>query len=80
MLCPLSHLPRNIFKAPKTDSGVKKSAKGLIRVEKNGNEFVMFDEQTPQQENSGDLKEIFVDGRLVNETSLDEIRTRLAIE
>ena len=70
---------RNIFKAPKTDSGVKKSAKGLIRVEKNANGFVMFDEQTPQEENSGELKVIFLDGRIVKETSLNEVRNLLAI-
>jgi len=71
---------RNIFKAPKTDSGVKKSAKGLIRVEKSSNGYVMFDEQSPQQESMGELKEIFLNGRIVKETSLNEVRDLLAIE
>lgn len=71
--------PRNIFKAPKTDNGVKKSAKGLIRVEKNQDGFVLFDEQTAEEENQGELKDVFLNGKLVAETSLDEIRKRLTV-
>jgi len=69
--------PRNIFKDPKTDSGVKKSAKGLLRVEKEGDNFVLYDEQTPEQEQQGEMKEVFRDGELLVSQSLEEIRKRL---
>jgi nicotinamide phosphoribosyltransferase len=69
--------PRNIFKDPKTDNGVKKSAKGLLRVEKEGDNFVLYDEQTPEQEQQGELKEVFCNGKLIAEQSLEEIRKRL---
>lgn len=68
---------RNIFKNPKTDSGTKKSAKGLLRVELENGEYVLYDEQTPEQEQQGELKEVFRDGQLLISQSLEEIRTRL---
>jgi nicotinamide phosphoribosyltransferase len=66
-----------LYKDPVTDSGMKKSAKGLLRVEKDGNDFVLFDQQTLEQEASGELQSVFVDGKLVKETSLSEIRSLL---
>lgn len=71
---------RTIFKDPKTDNGVKKSAKGLLRVEldKNG-EYVLFDDQTEEQESLGALKTVFEDGELFNEVTLAEIRSRLMV-
>lgn len=62
-----------IFKDPKTDSK-KKSAKGLLRVEIEGGKYVLYDQQTPEQEQQGELKTVFKDGVLVKETSLAEIR------
>lgn len=69
---------REIFKDPITDSGEKKSARGLIRVESTDAGFQMFDQQTRQQETQGELVTVFEDGKLVFETSLMEIRKRLA--
>jgi nicotinamide phosphoribosyltransferase len=71
---------RDIFKDPKTDSGTKKSAKGLLRVEKEGNSFILHDQQTVDQENQGLLETVFVDGKLVNPVSLAEIRSRVSSE
>ena len=71
---------RDIFKDPKTDSGTKKSAKGLLRVEKEGNTLVLHDQQTVDQENQGLLETVFVDGKLVNPVSLAEIRSRVSSE
>jgi len=71
---------RDIFKDPKTDSGTKKSAKGLLRVEKEGNTLVLHDQQTVDQENQGLLQPVFVDGKLVNPVSLAEIRSRVSSE
>lgn len=63
-----------LSKDPKTDDGTKKSAKGLLRVEKVGDDFVLFDQQTREQEQQGELKVVFEDGKLVKETTLNEIR------
>ena len=70
---------RELFKDPITDSGVKKSAKGLLRVEKSKDGFVLYDQQTAEQEQQGALKTVFENGQLLHECSLDEIRERLAI-
>jgi len=64
-------------KTPKTAATSKTSAKGLLRVEKEGDNFVLYDQQTPEQEQQGELKTVFKDGHLVSETSLTEIRNRL---
>lgn len=68
---------REIFKAPKTDDGTKHSAKGLLMVEKIGNDFVLVDCATPQQEASGELRTMFEDGKFLIEPSIFEIRERL---
>jgi nicotinamide phosphoribosyltransferase len=65
-----------VFKDPKTDSK-KKSAKGLLRVELENDKYVLYDQQTPEQEASGELQTVFLDGKLVRETSLAEIRQRV---
>lgn len=65
---------RDIFKDPKTDSGTKKSAKGLLRVERNGNSFVLHDKQSEAQEDAGHLQTVFIDGKLIKSISLAEIR------
>ena len=69
--------PIEIFKNPKTDSGIKKSAKGLLRVEKEGDDFVLYDQQTPEQEAKGLLTEVFRNGKVTVIQSLEEIRQRL---
>lgn len=62
-----------ICKEPKTDLG-KKSAKGLLRVERVDGKLVQYDQQTREQEQQGLLEVVFEDGVLVKETSLSEIR------
>lgn len=68
---------RNLFKDPVTDSGTKKSAKGLLRVEKTADGFELFDEQTAEQEQFGALRTVFENGKTAGETSLDAIRQLL---
>lgn len=68
---------RSLFKNPKTDSGVKKSARGLLRVEKEGNDFVLYDDQTEAQEACGALRTVFKDGVLLIDEDLETIRRRL---
>lgn len=62
-----------ISKDPKTDSK-KKSAKGLLRVELVDGKYIQHDMQTREQELQGELRVVFEDGVLYNETSLAEIR------
>lgn len=70
--------PRELFKDPITDSGVKKSAKGLLRVEEEDGEYVLYDRQTPEQEAQGCLQEVFRDGRMVKRTTLSQARELLS--
>lgn len=68
----------DLFKDPATDNGIKKSACGLIRVEFEDGNFVMYDHQTVDQEEQGLLATVFDDGHLVRSESLADIRKRLA--
>lgn len=63
-----------IFKDPITDVGTKKSAKGYLRVEKENNKFVLYDQQTSEQEKQGELKVVFIDGIAHNTQSFDQVR------
>src|SRR5882724_613123 len=67
----------NLFKDPKTDTGLKKSAKGLIRVDLQNGEYIYTDCVTPEQEEGGELKTVFLDGKLLIDQSLAEIRARV---
>lgn len=68
---------REIFKDPITDDGVKKSAKGLVRVDLVDNEYVLVDEVSEEEEGKGELKLIYENGQFHHETSLEEIRKRV---
>jgi len=68
---------RELFKDPITDNGTKKSAKGLLRVEKVDGEYVLYDRQDDSQEQSGELRPVFLDGQQLVNDSLDNIRQRL---
>jgi len=71
--------PREIFKDPITDSGVKKSAKGLLCVHNDNGEYILEDQVSPELEASAEnaLEEIFIDGCIGPEVSLATIRKRL---
>jgi nicotinamide phosphoribosyltransferase len=68
---------RALFKAPKTDDGIKNSARGLLRIEREGDRYVLHEMQTWQQEMRGELREVFRDGAMLNQTTLTDIRGRL---
>ena len=70
-------VPQLIFKDPITDSGVKKSLKGLIEVVRNDQgEIKAIDERSFMQWNSGNsmLKPVFKDGKLLKDWTLREIK------
>lgn len=64
---------RPIFKDPATDDGMKKSAFGLLRVEE---DLTLSDQQSWETE-GGMLTTVFKDGKILRETSLNEVRERL---
>lgn len=70
---------REIFKAPKTDNGVKKSAKGLIYLdEKKGIVTGMTDQVSWEKEQTGMLKTVYKNGQLLIDQDLSSIRSVLA--
>ena len=68
---------RPMFKAPKTDDGVKNSARGYLRVEKVGDDFVLHENQTREEEAQGELRTILRDGIAYGFESIETIRGRL---
>ena len=65
---------RAIFKDPITDDGTKKSAKGLMKIELVDGQYTLTDEVSWEEEQKGELKEVFRDGKLLIDQSLSEIR------
>ena len=68
---------REIFKDPITDDGMKKSAKGMLLVEKVDGEYTLIDQVTVEEADGGELETVFRNGQLVKETTLSEIRERI---
>lgn len=68
----------DIYKDPATDDGTKKSAKGLLRVEKQGQDYVLYEEQTWEEFQEGELIPVFRDSKLLYRVTLAEMRERLA--
>lgn len=75
----VNHTGINIFKDPKTDSGFKKSARGLLAVLwKDGNyELVQEASRELQQSGWNMLQPVFRNGQLLRDHTLSEIRNRL---
>ena len=69
--------PIEIFKDPITDDGTKKSATGLLRVIDEGGKLVLEDKISIEDEKTGELKTVFLNGELVIDQTLQQIRTRL---
>lgn len=71
-----------IFKDPKTDSGIKKSQKGMVAVVENQDgEVVLVDNlnqvERKELEDIDLLEDVFIDGKLVRDETLSEIRARV---
>lgn len=66
-----------IYKDPATDDGTKKSAKGLLRVEKEGDDFVLYEQQTREEFDRGALVPIFRNSELLVDEPLGTLRDRL---
>jgi nicotinamide phosphoribosyltransferase len=68
---------REIYKDPITDDGTKKSAKGLLKIDKEKGTYTLVDQVTWGEEQQGELREVFKDGALIIDDSLTAIRMRL---
>jgi len=67
-----------IFKDPKTDSGMKKSAKGLLAVVKQDDGTLTLQQECKwDEERTGELRTVFNNGTQYNVESLSTIRKRL---
>jgi nicotinamide phosphoribosyltransferase len=75
--CVVDGENRNIFKDPVTDNGLKKSAKGLLKIEVINNKYVLFDEVSIEEEKLGELEIVYENGELCVDHNLKEIRDRL---
>jgi nicotinamide phosphoribosyltransferase len=67
-----------VYKEPKTDSS-KTSAKGLFKVIKEGDEYILIDNVTPEEEATGELKSIWKDDQWTGWTTFTEIQNRLPL-
>lgn len=76
--CVINGTEKAIFKDPKTDSGIKKSQKGRVKVFMDGGVIKWSDGHSLSDEFSDDmLVPIYANGYLVNEVSFNQIRERL---
>jgi nicotinamide phosphoribosyltransferase len=66
-----------IYKDPKTDDGTKRSARGLLRVDRVNGRLVLRDQVSREQEHGGELETVFEEGRLVRFETLAQIRATL---
>lgn len=67
---------RVLFKQPKTDTGMKFSARGLLRIDEENGELVLYENQTREQEKFGMLETRFENGNAFGD-NLETIRNRL---
>lgn len=72
--CQINGEAKEIFKNPKTDSGMKKSLKGLLQVYKEDGVYKVKDQVSKEEEQQGCLRTIFKDGMLYKAGFLDTIR------
>lgn len=70
---------REIFKDPITDDGTKKSAKGLMKIELKDGKYSLVDQVDWETESTGELVEVFRDGKLLIDQNLSDIRKRARI-
>jgi nicotinamide phosphoribosyltransferase len=78
-LCVIDGVEIQIFKDPVTDNGIKKSAKGAVRVFETNGVLSYCDELSLEEANYNTLlKDVFVDGNLLVDDTFSTIRDRLA--
>lgn len=71
--------PISIFKNPKTDSGTKKSAKGLLQVVEENGTLVLKQDVTWEEEKQGLLRTVFLDGEILIDEDFATVRNRIGV-
>ena len=66
-----------IYKDPVTDSGLKRSSKGLLRVDDINGELVLSDQCSVAEASGGLLKTVFKDGSMICKQTLKQIKIKL---
>lgn len=76
--CQINNEPHEIFKQPKTDSGMKNSLKGLLYVYKDKDgKYAVKDQTTKEEEECSCLTTVFKDGCFKRYTTLTQIRNNI---
>ena len=75
--CEVDGNAREIFKDPTTDNGMKKSARGLLKVTKENGQFVLHDQVTNEEEKTGELVPVYRNGELLVDWTLQQVRDTL---
>lgn len=68
---------RPTYKDPKTDNSGKKSHRGFIKIEQSGNDFIVHQNVSAEEENTGALEIVFENSKIVRQQSLADIREEL---
>lgn|SRR5690554_2036391 len=66
-----------LSKAPKTDSGEKHSARGLLKVEQQNGEYVLLQNVSVEEEQQGCLETYYKDSKILKQEDFVNIRNRL---
>jgi nicotinamide phosphoribosyltransferase len=66
-----------IYKDPKTDDGTKRSARGLLRVDRIDGKLKLRDNVSRADEQGGELETVFEDGKMLRTETLAQIRETL---
>jgi nicotinamide phosphoribosyltransferase len=56
---------------------MKNSARGFLRIEKEGDDFIQYDMQTRAEEAKGAMEPVYCDGKILRDDNLSNIRNRL---
>lgn len=68
---------RDIYKTPKTDNGVKNSARGRLAVTRgHGGKLTLIERATPEQEAASLLRPVWFNGKLLVREAYDTVRAR----
>jgi nicotinamide phosphoribosyltransferase len=77
-MCVINGDQKNIYKNPATDDGTKKSNTGVVAVQKCQGELICVDGLPIDHQVNDLMRDVFVDGVLMIDDTLAEIRARLA--
>ena len=69
--------PVNIFKDPVTDSGVKKSATGLLAVVTENGKYKLIQKADEVEGTTTEMQHVFLNGELMQETNIEQIRAKV---